>query len=166
MSETKVKKRGIKMSETKEKKKIYLAGSCATEQRTDMVRIAKYLRLWDFEVYCPFELKIPNAWDMSQEAWAQKVFDADIKAIDECDIFFMISPGRESTAGTNWEQGYAYAKGKKVIVIQYTGRPTSLMTYCGADEFYNFTSVNNLLENLYWGPIPPIRQNGCKTTLT
>jgi nucleoside 2-deoxyribosyltransferase len=150
-------------------KKIYLAGSCATEQRTDMMKIAKLLRTCDFEVYCPFELKIPDAWDMSQEAWAQKVFDADIKAIDECDIFFMVSPGRESTAGTNWEQGYAYAKGKRVIVAQYTDKPTSLMTYCGADEFFNFSSVNNLLDDLLWIFFPLVEepyQTGCKTTLT
>ena len=152
-----------------QKYKIYLAGSCATEQRTDMVKIAKLLRICDFEVYCPFELKIPDAWDMSQEAWAQKVFDADIKAIDECDIFFMVSPGRESTAGTNWEQGYAYAKNKRVIVAQFTDKPTSLMTYCGAKEFYNFTSFNNLLDDLLWIFFPSVEepyQIGCKTTLT
>ena len=28
----------------------------------------------------------------------------------------MITPGRVSTAGTNWEQGYAYAKGKQILV--------------------------------------------------
>ena len=157
------------MFKLEEKRKIYLAGSCATEQRTDMVRIAKYLRICGFEVDCPFELKIPDAWDMSQEAWAHKVFDADTKAIDECDIFFMVSPGRESTAGTNWEQGYAYAKNKRVIVAQFTDKPTSLMTYCGADEFFNFTSVNNLLEHLGWVFYPPMGepyQIGCQTTLT
>lgn len=115
--------------------KIYLAGSCGTDRRTQMQKIATALRRLDYEVYCPFELKIENAWDMPQEEWAQKVFEADIAAIDACDLVVMISPGRISTAGTNWEQGYAYAKGKKVFVFQYTREPASLMTYCGCDNF-------------------------------
>lgn len=115
--------------------KIYLAGSCGTDRRTQMQKIASALRRLDYEVYCPFELKIENAWDMPQEEWAQKVFEADVAAIDACDLVVMISPGRVSTAGTNWEQGYAYAKGKKVFVFQYTREPASLMTYCGCDNF-------------------------------
>ena len=52
--------------------KIYLAGSCGTDRRTQMQKIATALRRLDYEVYCPFELKIENAWDMPQEEWAQK----------------------------------------------------------------------------------------------
>ena len=159
------------MSETKEKKKIYLAGSCASDFRTDMVEIAKILRYLNYEVYCPFELKIPDAWSMSQELWAEKVFNADLEAINNCDIFFMISPGRESTAGTNWEQGYAYAKGKKVIVAQYTENPTSLMTYCGSNLFYNYSSMKKLRENIWWifgkdSHFAFHSQENCKTILT
>jgi nucleoside 2-deoxyribosyltransferase len=79
---------------------------------------------------------------MPQEEWARRVFEKDIKAIDACDIFLMISPGRIGTAGTNWEQGYAYARGKSIEVIQYTKEQTSLMTYCGADHFYNIDMKN------------------------
>lgn len=114
--------------------KIYLAGSCGIERRTEMQKIARELRK-NYEVYCPFELKIENAWGMSQEKWAQKVFDADVAAIDAADCVIIISPGRVSTAGTNWEQGYAYAKGKAVWVFQYTKEPASLMTYCGSTTF-------------------------------
>lgn len=115
--------------------KIYLAGSCGTDRRTHMTHIGMALRMAGYEVYCPFELQIPDAWEMSQELWAQKVFQADIEAIDAADIVVFMSPGRESTAGTNWEQGYAYAKGKRCIVFQYTNNPTSLMTYCGCSSF-------------------------------
>lgn len=45
---------------------IYLAGSCSSEERTLMVNIAKFLRDNGKELYCPFELKIPDAWDYSQ----------------------------------------------------------------------------------------------------
>ena len=66
-----------------------------------------------------------------------KVFEKDIEAIDACDIFLMISPGRVGTAGTNWEQGYAYALGKELYVFQITDKATSLMTYCAATHFVN-----------------------------
>ena len=117
--------------------KIYLAGSCGSERRSYMVSVGEELRALGFEVYCPFELKIENAWDMSQEDWAQKVFNNDILAINSCDVMVMVTPGRQSTAGTNWEQGYAYALGKKIFVFQYTEDQTSLMTYCGATNFIN-----------------------------
>jgi len=117
--------------------KIYLAGPCDTENRTIMVKVTRALREYGhYEVYCPWELKIENAWDMSQEEWARRVFEADIKAIQECDVFIMISPGRESTAGTNWENGYAYGLNKHIITIQITDKPTSLMTYSSASYFY------------------------------
>lgn len=121
--------------------KIYLAGSCGTDRRTHMAHIGMALRNAGYDVYCPFELQIPDAWSMSQEAWAQKVFEEDIKAIDAADVVVFMSPGRESTAGTNWEQGYAYAKGKRCIVFQYTNKPTSLMSYCGCSSFYSLSEV-------------------------
>lgn len=145
---------------------IYLAGSCSSEQRTLMVTIAEFLRKNNQDVYCPFELKIPNAWDYPQEEWAKMVFNADKAAIDKCDLFLMISPGRTSTAGTNWEQGYAYALGKKTVIVQYTEDKTSLMTYCGCTKFINTTKetilvdiyniINDKLDN----------NNTCKTILT
>ena len=131
--------------------RIYLAGPCDSENRSMMVNAAKIIRNCDdnIELYCPFELKIENAWDYPQEKWAQIVFDKDVEAIDNCDIMILISLGRISSAGTNWEQGYAYAKGKKVIVFQITDTPTSLMTYCGCKYFLN-TSKDQLAQELYW----------------
>lgn len=122
---------------------IYLAGSCSSEQRTIMQNVADILTELGNEVYCPFNLKIENAWDYSQEDWSQLVFEKDLEMLDKADVVVLVSPGRVSTAGTNWEQGYAYAKNKKVIVIQYTNESTSLMTYCGSTIF-----VNSTLEDL------------------
>lgn len=128
--------------------KIYLAGSCGIERRTEMKRIASALRAKGYSVYCPFELKIENAWDYSQEEWSEKVFIADTMAIDSCDIFVMISPGRVSTAGTNWEQGYAYANGKKILVIQHTTEPASLMTFCGCNYFMTIDNIDEIAESV------------------
>lgn len=159
--------------------KIYLAGPCDTENRYNMVQIAKVFREYgQYEVYCPWELKIENAWNISQEEWARKVFEADIKAIQKCDTFVMITPDRESTAGTNWENGYAYALNKHIVTIQITDKSTSLMTYASASEFFN-SSLANCLETVKkiidcwerWG-LYSIALNGingnymCKTVLT
>lgn len=154
--------------------KIYLAGPCDSENRSMMVQIAKELRNYDSNInlYCPFELKIENAWDYSQEEWAQMVFDKDIEAIDNCDVMIMISLGRISSAGTNWEQGYAFAQNKKIIVLQITDSPTSLMTYCGCTIFFN-CSKENLIKNLYWiieaiekGDNINYYESKCRTVLT
>ena len=124
--------------------KIYLAGPCDSENRSLMVAAAKLLRKYKLEVYCPFELKIENAWDYPQEEWAQKVFEADVKAINECDCMLYISRGRMSSAGSNWEQGYTYALKKRIVVLQIEDAPTSLMTFCGCDLFFNIDNINEL----------------------
>lgn len=145
--------------------KIYLAGSCGSDSRTVMVSIARKLRRAGFSVHCPFDLKIPNAWDMTQEEWAQKVFDADIQAINDSDAVVLISVGRISTAGTNWEQGYAYGIGKPCHVFQITEEQTSLMTYCGCTSFTN-TTLDNISTMLKAVLLAEFRQGGCKTILT
>lgn len=146
---------------------IYLAGSCSSEQRTLMVNIAKCLRENKYEVYCPFELKIEDAWSYSQEDWAQLVFNADKRAIDDADIFLMITPGRIGSAGTNWEQGYAFAtkKPENIIVVQFTEAPTSIMTYCAAGNFVN-TNKENLTNDILNALKNPTSKGKCTTTLT
>lgn len=156
--------------------KIYLAGPCSKEERPMMEAIAAALRAKGiYDVYCPFELKIPNAWDYPQEIWAQKVFESDMAAIDECDFMIMISKGRASTAGTNWEQGYVYAINKPIFVYQSTEAETSLMTYCGCDRFFNFDDWKGdpqwIADYLYEEFVPVWSHNErtyteCKTVLT
>ena len=152
--------------------KIYLAGPCDTEHRTIMVKIAERLRREpNLDVYCHWELKIENAWGMSQEDWAREVFEADVEAIQRCDSFLFISEGRISSAGSNWEQGMAYAIGKPVYVVQITDNPTSLMTFCGATYFYNSTPYK-VKEKITWlarvlaKDEEPIVYQECRTVLT
>lgn len=149
--------------------KVYLAGPCDSENRTVMMKVAQTIRKHGLELYCPFELKIENAWDMTQEEWSQKVFKKDIEAINNCDIMIVISLGRVSTAGTNWEQGYAYANNIPTYVFQITDEPTSLMTFCGCTYFMNtckeqvVDKINDILE------LSPYYYYGikiCTTTLT
>ena len=148
---------------------IYLAGPCDTEHRSKMVSIAKYLRSKEKTVYCPWELHIENAWDMPQEEWAQKVFEADLAALNDCEMVIFISYGRISSAGGNWEQGYCYAKNIPVHVLQVTDDPTSLMTYWGSKNFINLNrQYSDMAHELTWiidhGPTE--FHGKCKTILT
>lgn len=128
--------------------KFYLAGSISPENRTLMVQLARLLRRnKDYEVYCPWKLKIVGAWDMDQDEWAEKVFQTDCNAIVDCDIFILITPGRESTSGSNFEEDLAYGLNKRIVVFQITDQPTSLMTYCAATNFYN-CSRENIMDKL------------------
>ena len=128
--------------------RVYLAGPCDSDHRTLMVNV-KYMIMntfgSDIELYCPFELKIENAWSYSAEIWSKKVFDADITALKTADLVILISFGRESTAGVNFENGFAYALGKRIFTLQVTDAPTSLMTYCGCSNFYNVSQNLNEL---------------------
>lgn len=155
-------------------KNIYLAGPCSSEYRTIVEKIAKSLQPLlgkDWNIYCPWRLKIREAWSYSQEDRASLVFINDREMIDICDIFIMISCGHMSSAGTNWEQGYAFGLNKPIIVLQITNQQTSLMTYCGCDIFIN-SNKDTLKDDLQYiadlCTITPSLWNKekCKTILT
>jgi len=112
---------------------IYLAAPFQTkEKRTNAIKAKKILEDRGFKVYAPWEVIIENAWDYSEEEWAYLVFKNDEKAIKECEFVVMLSYGRISSAGTNWECGYAYGIGKRVLVVEMTNKQMSLMVMNGS----------------------------------
>ena len=154
------------------KMNIYLAGPCDTDNRSLMMQIAQLIENdGRFSLYCPWKYKVQDAWSYSQEDWAMFVFERDVRMIDECDLFLMVSKGRHSTAGTNWEQGYAYAKGKKVYVIQVTNDQTSLMTFHGSHLFLNankqslINDIRYMLDMALY-PADEVVHGDCETVLT
>ena len=102
-----------------EKVKAYLAAPFFKEDELEVYhKVISFLReVEKYDLYVPMEHTIPNAWDMSNAEWAKAVFDEDVKAIDEAEYVFVINFGMYSDSGTAWEAGYAYAKGKKVVMI-------------------------------------------------
>lgn len=116
--------------------KIYLAAPFGTKKsakRKNVDYATTLLREKGFEVYCPCEYSIPNAWDYPNSEWALMVFANDVYAIDNCDIVVMLDYGRDTTtAGTNWEVGYAFGRGKKVICVEMTDSVVSLMVANGS----------------------------------
>lgn len=134
--------------------KIYLATPLSLDKREDMEKAARILYTSGHDVYCPVDLKIPNAWDYPNNEWGLMVFQSDINAINNADIVVMLSYGRMSTAGANWEAGYAFGIGKKIIVVEMTNEIMSLMVANG-----RYATVKGLegLKNYDWDKMPKTR---------
>ena len=109
-------------------------------------------------VYRPGRHKVPNEWGIDIDTWGQCVFTMDVIAIDRCDWLVLADYGRQATAGTAWEAGYAFAKGKKILVIQMPGvEESSLMTQgCAANvvKYEEFIEGLDLNEDRWeiWDP--------------
>ena len=85
---------------------IYLAGSLHTDElKTRIKTVVNFLRSKGNNVYSPMELKIPNAWDISNQEWAKKVYDNDINQLLKADIVVCIYNGFNFAGGTGtaWE---------------------------------------------------------------
>ena len=113
--------------------KYYIASPLFTEYEINRIAsLAELLRRNGHEVYVPMEHQIPGAWDMPNEEWGKRVFEEDVKALDACDHVYVLYYGLYSDSGTAWEQGYAYAKGKKVTVFnEGKSKEVSLMIVNG-----------------------------------
>ena len=136
--------------------KIYLASPLSVEKRKDMYEAIEILREQNFDVYAPVEHKIDNAWDYPNPEWGLMVFENDITAIKESDVVVMLSYGRMSTAGANWEAGYAYGLGKTIILVEMTDEVMSLMVANG-----RYATVKGLdgLAEYDWSEMPKTRTN-------
>ena len=115
--------------------KVYVAASFAyndrnkTEHRkVDIERVVSIVKeRLSADYYLPHQLKIENAWDMSLEDWARKVYEHDVNALDGADLVLFISYGKENNSGSVWECGYATARGIPVVVVKMTNDVESLM---------------------------------------
>lgn len=115
--------------------KVYVAASFAyndrnkTEHRKlDIERVVSIVKeRLSADYYLPHQLKIENAWDMSLEDWARKVYEHDVNALDGADLVLFISYGKENNSGSVWECGYATARGIPVVVVKMTNDVESLM---------------------------------------
>jgi nucleoside 2-deoxyribosyltransferase len=136
--------------------KIYLASPLSEAFRADLYDVANVLRNLGMYVYVPCEHKIDNAWDYLNNEWGAMVFCQDIQAIKDCDFLVLLSYGRKSTAGANWEAGYAFGIGKKVIVVEMTDNIMSLMVANG-----RYATVKGLagIKEYNWNTLPKTRTN-------
>lgn len=136
---------------------IYLACSLSKDKRQCMFDALKVLRDKGFEVYAPIEHFTESAWDWPNNEWAIQVFRNDVEAIKRCDFVVSLTWGRlQTSAGTTWEQGFAYGIGKKVILVEMTNNVQSLMVANG-----RYATVKGLkgLQNYDFKNLPESRTN-------
>ena len=104
--------------------KVYIASDMFSTYRKGLInKLAKALRRTGREVYVPHEHEIEGGWSMPNKEWGRRVFEEDVKALDWCDTVIYFCEGMSGDIGSAWECGYAYAKGKK-IVLQFLGEDT------------------------------------------
>lgn len=117
--------------------KIYLACSFAYKNpdvKADRIqtinKAAQILRDRGFEVYVPHEHKLNNAWSLSNYQWATRIAGLDLTAINNSDWVVLLTYGKErNNAGVSCECGYAYAKGKKVLLVKMNEDIESMMMW-------------------------------------
>jgi nucleoside 2-deoxyribosyltransferase len=98
--------------------KIYLAGPLfTTPEREFNVQLATRLRAAGHEVYVPQENPAPVRT-------GEAIFRKDLEGLDWADGVVAIMDGADPDSGTCWECGYAYGKGKPVVLFRSDLRGT------------------------------------------
>lgn len=128
--------------------KIYLATPVGDPTdigiRTNAKRAYEILTKKGYDVYAPWMMKIPHAWDYPNKDWGLMVFTVDLQHLEECDIVVVLSYGRYSTIRTAWEQGYAYARDKKILVVEMNDSIQSIMIANGCNaSVVGLTGLSN-----------------------
>lgn len=131
--------------------KVYLAAPVVADDITknrvtnvyDTLVHARYPEIDN--VFRPGMHKVPNEWGITMETWGQCVFTMDVIAIDEADWIVLCNFGRNHQGGTSWECGYAFAKNKKILVVNMPGseKDTSLMIAGCASNIVDFQTFIN-----------------------
>ncbi|MBN2019679.1 MAG: nucleoside 2-deoxyribosyltransferase [Sedimentisphaerales bacterium] len=105
------------LKDNHKKNRMYLAGPLfSLAERTFNHNLKQLLNPF-FEVYLPQEdgglLVYMIKAGMPAELAKEKVFDVDVRAMNECDLVLIILDGRTVDEGAAFELGFAYAKGKQ-----------------------------------------------------
>lgn len=118
--------------------KIYLASPFFNEKEIANIHTAvEILKAKGMEVFVPMEHDVENKEALTNAEWAEEIFKIDRGGIDDCDAVVLLYGGMYSDSGTAWECGYAYAKGKRVVVCCYDMEQTNLMIVNGCHTFLN-----------------------------
>lgn len=97
--------------------KIYLAAPLFSEaEREFNAKIAGILREKKYAVHLPQEVGDDSS--TRDEAETGRIFEYNLKALDECDIVVAVVDGADADSGTAWEIGYAYAVKKRIILLR------------------------------------------------
>lgn len=146
------------------KMRVYIAAPIVgiTEEVSEKVNNVKNIlnnleSTWEIVLHDPSKQKVPNARWMTMQEWAKCVFTLDVIAINSSDWVVVCDFGRDGTAGTARECGYAFAKNKNVLIIYMhdNERDYSLMmhgcsaNFCKYTEFIS-TSPNEVINKFFY----------------
>lgn len=125
--------------------KVYLASPFFKEDELlQYKQMVDLLRNSGDEIFVPQEHTIPNGEFLPNSEWARQVFDMDVAALDSADLVIVLNWGLYSDSGTAWEQGYAYAKGKRILSVlmdETKESEYSLMTINGSHNTICFSAL-------------------------
>lgn len=133
---------------------VYLAGPLFTmAERQFNAELAGKLRELGISVFLPQE-------EEAREFTAECIFAQDVEGINGAKRVVAIMDGPDPDSGTAWECGYAYGKGKPVIVVRTDFRsmneglaPYNLMLWMSAKERVQISSLKcglaKLAEEIY-----------------
>ena len=142
--------------------KIYLAGPFFNEKETALIhQFASRLRE-KYEVFVPMEHTAEGDVPEGSFAWGKEIFDIDVSGLESADLVVALDHGFTSDAGTAWETGYAYAKGKPSYIVA-VGDPSpirSLMLLHGCTRY--FASLDDLLDFLDGKEVSSAEEKGIR----
>ena len=142
--------------------KIYLAGPFFNEKETALIhQFASRLRE-KYEVFVPMEHTAEGDVPEGSFAWGKEIFDIDVSGLENADLVVALDHGFTSDAGTAWETGYAYAKGKPSYIVA-VGDPSpirSLMLLHGCTRY--FASLDDLLDFLDGKEVSSAEEKGIR----
>lgn len=105
--------------------KVYFASPWFTpEQEEREERLKAKLRSLGFEVHSPKETAVCG--EFSDPKTRQNIFEGNIWAIQDSDIVFAVTDGKDM--GTIWEAGYAYGWNERQKAVGY--EPIKIVYYC------------------------------------
>lgn len=108
-----------------ENNKIYFASPWFTpEQEEREERLKAKLRSLGFDVHSPKEEAVCG--EFSDPETRQKIFDGNVFAIQDADIVFAVTDGKDM--GTIWEAGYAFGYNERQRAVGY--EPIKIVYYC------------------------------------
>ena len=145
-----------------EKQKIYLAGPFFNDRETALIHTFASRLREKYDVFVPMEHTAEGDVPEGSFAWGREIFDIDVSGLENADFVVALDHGFTSDAGTAWETGYAYAKGKPSYIVSVAeGAPVrSLMLLHGCTRY--FASLDDLMDFLAGKDVPSAEERGIK----
>lgn len=112
---------------------VYLAGPLFnTHERWYLEQIAAALEGAGYQTYLPH--RDAGELDKSKPGEWERVFQADLDALNACDFCVALLTGADHDSGTSLELGYLFARGKPLFGITDDVRTLNLMIWGVCDQ--------------------------------